>query len=400
MNISRTIPIFLIATILMFGTTISMGIPASFAEPQYNYDKNQPYNSYGKDYDKKKSSEVNLQKVKCNNIIINGVDSAAGQGAGEDMLNGLANDNYGTGQQDSQWLGNEENKRNDINENIVNFCKNKHNKVVVTTEAGPQTNPPPQTDFPCPPGTDFTVTDGVGICVGPNTPSAAECPNGFTLNTDTGECTQDPVNSCEDGYTFNTNTQQCEQADPATCPDGFTLNTDTGECTMASVNACPNVPGLGSTTFSPPNNCTRNANNAAQATACTNAGGTLAPGTTFPRLCTIPVPPCPTGSTLNTSTGQCEFTPVNACPDGTTYDPSTQQCITSQDPSCPTGSTLNTSTGQCEFTPVNACPDGTTYDPSTQQCITPLLQCPQGFNPVLIPQTNIIAQCDQIILGP
>jgi len=31
MKISRTIPIFLIATILVFGTTISMGIPASFA---------------------------------------------------------------------------------------------------------------------------------------------------------------------------------------------------------------------------------------------------------------------------------------------------------------------------------------------------------------------------------
>ncbi|MDR4512421.1 MAG: hypothetical protein MRJ93_12040 [Nitrososphaeraceae archaeon] len=128
MNISRTIPIFLISAVLVFGTTISMGIPASFAEPQYD--------SYGKDYDKK-SSGLNKQNVNCNNIIINAGDSA-GQGTttGEDMLGAMAADDGedGTG----QWLENGDKKgSNSINENIVNFCKNKHNKIIVAAE--PQT---------------------------------------------------------------------------------------------------------------------------------------------------------------------------------------------------------------------------------------------------------------------
>ena len=129
MKISRTIPIFLIATILVFGTTISMGIPTSFAEPQYD--------SYEKDYDKK-ASGLNKQNVNCNNIIINGLNSA-GQGSGGDIINPMTNDGEGddgTG----QWLGNNGDKKesNGIDNNIINFCKNKHNKIVVVTEE-PQT---------------------------------------------------------------------------------------------------------------------------------------------------------------------------------------------------------------------------------------------------------------------
>ena len=130
MNISRTIPIFLIGAVLVFGTTISMGIPASFAQPEYKgYEE-----SYGKDYDKKKASSLNLQKVKCNNIILNGLDSS-GQGAGGDMLGGMTDENDGTWQEDGQWLGNgDEKKFKDIDKNIVNFCKNKNIEVVEAVE--------------------------------------------------------------------------------------------------------------------------------------------------------------------------------------------------------------------------------------------------------------------------
>jgi len=128
MKISRTIPIFLIATILVFGTTISMGIPASFAQ---SYE-----DSYAKD---KKTSNLNKQNVNCNNIIINGVNSA-GQGSGGDMINDMTNDDGGDGT--GQWLENGNDKKpNSINENIVNFCKNKHNKIVVVTEQEPEEPP-------------------------------------------------------------------------------------------------------------------------------------------------------------------------------------------------------------------------------------------------------------------
>lgn len=53
--------------------------------------------SYGKD---QKSSKVNLQKVNCNNIIINGLDSA-GEGTGDTLVGGITAD-----EQDwtDQWL--------------------------------------------------------------------------------------------------------------------------------------------------------------------------------------------------------------------------------------------------------------------------------------------------------
>jgi hypothetical protein len=117
MKISRNIPIFLISAVLVFGTTISMGIPTTFA---------QSYEDSGKD---KKSTSVNKQKVNCNNIIINGVNSA-GQGSG-DMINAMtADEEDGTG----QWLEKGDKKEsNGIDNNIVNFCKNKNNQVVEGT---------------------------------------------------------------------------------------------------------------------------------------------------------------------------------------------------------------------------------------------------------------------------
>lgn len=85
---------------------------------------------YAKD---QKSSKVNLQKVNCNNIIINGVDNVGQEPTG-DMINGMAaNDEDGTG----QWSGNGDGKDlNEINKNIVNICINKNNQVVVAEQIG------------------------------------------------------------------------------------------------------------------------------------------------------------------------------------------------------------------------------------------------------------------------
>ncbi|MDR4512848.1 MAG: hypothetical protein MRJ93_14205 [Nitrososphaeraceae archaeon] len=89
--------------------------------------------THGKD---KKSSSLNKQNVNCNNMIINEGDSAGQGSAGEDMINGMANEDDGTG----QWLENGKDKdSNNINENIVNFCKNKNTEVVIVAEGEPQT---------------------------------------------------------------------------------------------------------------------------------------------------------------------------------------------------------------------------------------------------------------------
>ena len=57
---------FLLAEILVAGT-VAMTIPSSFAIKFGD--------SFGNEY-KKHGSNVNIQKVKCNNIIINGVDKS------------------------------------------------------------------------------------------------------------------------------------------------------------------------------------------------------------------------------------------------------------------------------------------------------------------------------------
>jgi hypothetical protein len=114
----------LFSAILIAGTILTM-IPAATVAQSYE-------DSYGKD---QKSSNVNIQKVKCNNIIINGLDSA-GQGTGGDMIDGAmtADEQDGTG----QGLGKGDKKEsNDINENIINLCKNKNTEVVLVEEPLP-----------------------------------------------------------------------------------------------------------------------------------------------------------------------------------------------------------------------------------------------------------------------
>jgi len=91
---SKNNAVFL-AIVLVAGTISTIVPTTTFAQSQYNnvpQQENKGYeDSYGKDYDKKKSSGLNLQKVKCNNIIINGVDSVR-QGTAAYTINGMADE--------------------------------------------------------------------------------------------------------------------------------------------------------------------------------------------------------------------------------------------------------------------------------------------------------------------
>ncbi|MDR4512422.1 MAG: hypothetical protein MRJ93_12045 [Nitrososphaeraceae archaeon] len=123
---------FLLAGILVAGT-ISTMIPTSFAQSQYRYVPQQEYtgyeNSYGNGYDKKQGSDVNIQKVKCNNIIINGVEKSrptSGDMTGNTMA---ADENDWIGQQQNHGFGNGEKKFKGFDRNIVNVCINKNNIV-------------------------------------------------------------------------------------------------------------------------------------------------------------------------------------------------------------------------------------------------------------------------------
>ncbi|MDR4510081.1 MAG: hypothetical protein MRJ93_00050 [Nitrososphaeraceae archaeon] len=176
----RTGTMLMVAAILVAGT-ISMTVPASFAQPYYgqqqykgyedsygkdydkkkqSYDGQQQYkgyedsygkdydkkkqsyygqqqykgyeDSYGKDYDKKKASEVNIQKVKCNNIIVNGVDKASSSPGG--IMDGTADEADGAWTEDGQWLGDGQKGSNSIDKNIVNICINKNNIVEVNQD--------------------------------------------------------------------------------------------------------------------------------------------------------------------------------------------------------------------------------------------------------------------------
>ncbi|MDR4510648.1 MAG: hypothetical protein MRJ93_02965 [Nitrososphaeraceae archaeon] len=108
----------MLRAILIAGTISTMIPRATFAQ-SYEY-------SYGKD---QKSSKINFQKVNCNNIIINGLDSA-GQGTGADMLGTMMGEGYDDGT--DQWLGKGDIKESiGINDNIVNFCKNNNGAGIV-----------------------------------------------------------------------------------------------------------------------------------------------------------------------------------------------------------------------------------------------------------------------------
>ncbi|MFB5600503.1 MAG: hypothetical protein ACE5SW_09785 [Nitrososphaeraceae archaeon] len=112
----------MVAAVLVGGTTFSLGVPSSFAQPYYE----DPYaqDPYAKD-DRKKASDVNIQKIKCfnKNTNVNGVDvnqipdqnglaevEAQGLEGGENMAANAINNGEGNGL--------------NLDRNLVNFCIN------------------------------------------------------------------------------------------------------------------------------------------------------------------------------------------------------------------------------------------------------------------------------------
>ena len=120
---------FLLAGILFAGT-ISMTIPKSFAQGfNDNLGSDDFAVSFPNDH-KKQGSDVNIQKVKCNNIIINGVEKShptSGDMTGNAM--DATDENDGMGQLQSQGFANGERKFNGFDRNILNVCINKNNIV-------------------------------------------------------------------------------------------------------------------------------------------------------------------------------------------------------------------------------------------------------------------------------
>jgi hypothetical protein len=71
---------------------------------------------------------------------------------------------------------------------------------------------------------------------------------------------------------------------------------------------------------------------------------------------------------FNPSSGMCDYPDFDPCPDGslTVLSNGKHMCVASA-VGCPSGTSLNPSTGLCEAPPQD-CPSGTTFNPSTGTC--------------------------------
>ncbi|MFB5600876.1 MAG: hypothetical protein ACE5SW_11700 [Nitrososphaeraceae archaeon] len=135
-NKSKIGSIFLLAAVLVAGTTISMGIPPSFAQSYYHQQEYE--DPYAKE-DRKKSADVNIQKIRCinENTNVNGVDvnqipDPNGPGAVE--AQGLENgptDPNGNGLLSGEGIN--------FDKNLVNVCVNVNVNEQIGEEQEPTT---------------------------------------------------------------------------------------------------------------------------------------------------------------------------------------------------------------------------------------------------------------------
>ena len=128
MNKTKTFSMFLLVAILVAGT-ISITIPKSIAQGlNDNLGGDDFAMTFPNDH-KKQGSNVNIQKAKCTNIIINGLDKSH-QMPGDNHYVMTDDENDGMGQQE-QWMGNGEKKFKDTKGNIVNICINNNNIISI-----------------------------------------------------------------------------------------------------------------------------------------------------------------------------------------------------------------------------------------------------------------------------
>jgi hypothetical protein len=229
------------------------------------------------------------------------------------------------------------------------------------------------------------------------------CPTGGTFNPTTGKCEAQPTCSQSQG-TFNPATGKCE-VKPNACPTNTTFNPTTGNCEefLGSPGATPiegACPSITHALFVPaylqvlPDGsgyygCFTHTPKAYSSEAPCPSGytgsgvyGCYAPatcpsGTSLPQQSTTCIAPaCPTNTTYNPTTGNCETTTPTECPAG--YTLNSGVCHAPQQVSCPSGFNLINNDTTCLQQTEPTCPSSSTFNPSTKLCEAPYPTPPRG----------------------
>lgn len=206
--------------------------------------------------------------------------------------------------------------------------------------------------------------------------TAGECPTGYILNPNSGQCEPDPNGACPDGWLYNEATGQCDPGDGG-CPEG----------TTPGANGCE--PGDGNTC--PAGWFYDEASGSCQPPANDDGGGACPAGYFFDRTinCCSPIPSdnvgCSPGFYRAAATNDCQPIDQNGCPDGTVYNRYEGGCVhdfgtddqgDTADDGCRLEGYVRNDNGQCVpgDTPVqrivNACGDNAYYDEQLGQCVT------------------------------
>lgn len=158
-----------------------------------------------------------------------------------------------------------------------------------------QGGPPKTTGPPCPPGSEFEVTNGIGRCVSDQPPQP--CPPPSEVNPETGLCEAPAIDRCPSDAPYNSQTGKCgEGLEPLQCQPPYEVSSDGKQCIRSTEPRQCQPPYEVSTDGK---QCVFPSNN-----------------------------PCPEGSKIDTSTNQCIYN-ANRCPQGFNPETSTtgiQQC--------------------------------------------------------------------------
>jgi hypothetical protein len=227
------------------------------------------------------------------------------------------------------------------------------------------------------------IYDATTSACEPPPPVAAStliCPAGSSFNPSFGKCATANLSPCASGYTYNAYTNRCEIpatfTPAASCPDGYTF--DSLECVGPASSACAQGGSWGyyeqactSGDPLPGFNWDDETGQYVGPWACPPAYSV----NTYNGSCSGPMvtASCPTGSTINAATSECETVAAAACAAGQTYNMSTTKCdfappVSAVAPVCPPGYILDVDAKQCTGVMNSACPSGASYGYYEQAC--------------------------------